>query len=69
MHREIVDWLTPNISAQISSVMLLRSYPQVTISASRKVSPRGRPDPLTQGLFEQFGNAYFKLVELLPGQT
>ena len=41
MHREIVDWLTSNISAQISSVMLLRSYPQVTISASRKVSSRG----------------------------
>src|ERR1700730_10342584 len=49
MHREIVDWLTSNISAQISSMMLLRSYPQATISASRKVSSRGRPDPLSQG--------------------
>ena len=38
MHREIVDWFTSNISAQISSVMLLRSYPQATISASRRVS-------------------------------
>src|SRR6266700_1023296 len=49
MYREIVDWPTSKISAQISSVMLLRAYPQATISASRKVSPRGRPFPLSHG--------------------
>jgi hypothetical protein len=41
MHREIVDWSTSNISAQVSSVMLLSSYPQASISVSRRVSPRG----------------------------
>src|SRR5581483_5510611 len=49
MYREIVDWPTSKISAQISSVMLLRAYPQATISASRKVSSRGRPFPLSHG--------------------
>src|ERR1700721_3685685 len=33
MHREMVDWSTPKISAHTSSVMLLRIYPLVTIGA------------------------------------
>jgi hypothetical protein len=45
MYREIVDWSTSKISAQISSVMLLRAYPLATMSASRRVSSRGRPFP------------------------
>ena len=45
MYREIVDWAISNISAQISSVILLRAYPQATISASLSVSSRGRPIP------------------------
>src|SRR5271156_5707599 len=49
MYREIVDWQTSKISAQTSSVMLLRAYPQATVSASRKVSSRGRPFPLSHG--------------------
>ena len=49
MHREMVDWFTSKISAQISSVMLLRAYPLVTISASRKVSSLVRPVPLAHG--------------------
>ena len=49
MYREIVDWSTSKISAQISSMMLLRAYPQATIRASRKVSSRGRPFPLSHG--------------------
>ena len=31
MYREIVDWSTSKISAQISSVMLLRAYPLATM--------------------------------------
>src|SRR6266516_5403364 len=38
MHREFVEWSTPKMSAHTSSVMLLRMYPLVTISASRKAS-------------------------------
>src|SRR5713226_4140744 len=49
MYREIVDWSTSKISAQISSVMLLRAYPLATMSASRRVSSRGRPFPLSHG--------------------
>ena len=41
MYREMVDWSTSNISAQISSVMLFLVYPQVTMSASRSVSSLG----------------------------
>jgi hypothetical protein len=35
-----VYWSTSNISAQVSSVILLRSHLQASISASRRVSPR-----------------------------
>src|SRR2546423_5757444 len=38
------------MSAHTSSMMFCRIYPQVTTSASRKVSSRGRPSPLFQGL-------------------
>src|SRR5579859_4510840 len=37
MHRDIVDWATSKIPAHTSSMMFCRIYPQVTISASRKV--------------------------------
>jgi DNA-binding CsgD family transcriptional regulator/tetratricopeptide (TPR) repeat protein len=43
MYRDIVDWATSKMSAHKSSMMFCRIYPQVTISASRKVSSRGRP--------------------------
>jgi hypothetical protein len=45
MYREIVDWSTSKISAHTSSMMFWRRYPQVTTSASRKVSSLGRPVP------------------------
>ena len=69
MYREIVDWSTSKISAQISSVMLLRAYPQATISASRKVSARGRPVSLVPWFFEQFVDAFLQLVKLLSIQS
>src|SRR6266540_5820016 len=37
------------MSAHTSSTMFCRRYPQVTTSASRKVSSRGRPSPLCHG--------------------
>src|SRR6266702_2279056 len=37
------------MSAHTSSTMFCRRYPQVTTSASRKVSSRGRPSPLSHG--------------------
>src|ERR1700678_242347 len=49
MYRDIVDWSTSKISAQISSVILLRLYPQVTMSASRRESSFCRPFPFRQG--------------------
>ena len=45
----IVDWPTSKISAHISSVMLLRAYPQVMITASRIASSLGRPFALSHG--------------------
>lgn len=49
MYLDIVDWSTAKISAHTSSMMFCRRYPQVTTSASRKVSSRGRPSPLSHG--------------------
>src|ERR1051326_1912584 len=49
MYRDIVDWAMSKISAHTSSVMFCRIYPQVTTSASRKVSSRGRPSSLSHG--------------------
>ena len=49
MYRDIVDWSTSKMSAHTSSIMFCRRYPQVTTSASRKVSSRGRPVPLSHG--------------------
>src|SRR5579863_2934982 len=49
MYRDIVDWATSKIPAHTSSMMFCRIYPQVTISASRKVSSRGRPSSLSHG--------------------
>src|SRR5918998_1114351 len=49
MYRDIVDWSTSKMSAHTSSMMFCRRYPQTTISASRKVSSRGRPSPLSHG--------------------
>src|SRR4249919_1807282 len=49
MYRDIVDWSTSKMSAHTSSMMFCRIYPQVTTSASRNVSSRGRPSPLSQG--------------------
>ena len=48
MYREIVAWSTSKIPAHTSSIICCRRYPQVTTSASRKVSSRGRPIPLSQ---------------------
>jgi len=45
MYRDIVDWATSKMSAHTSSMIFCRRYPQVTISASRKVNSRGRPSP------------------------
>ena len=47
MYREIVDWSTSNISAQISSVMLLRSYPQAQDSRHREMVYAGLGRDLT----------------------
>ena len=49
MYRDIVDWATSKMSAYTPSMMFCRMYPQVTISASRKVSSRGRPSSLSNG--------------------
>src|SRR4249919_2120931 len=49
MYRDIVDWSTSKMSAHTSSMMFCRIYPQVTTSASLKVSSRGRPSPLSHG--------------------
>src|SRR6266568_2099912 len=49
MYRDIVDWSMSKMSAHTSSTMFCRRYPQVTTSASRKVSSRGRPSPLSHG--------------------
>src|SRR5881392_2214518 len=49
MYREIVDWSTSKISAHTSSVMLCRTYPLATTSASRNVSSLGRPLGLRHG--------------------
>src|SRR5512142_829236 len=49
MYRDIVAWSTSKMSAHTSSIMCCRRYPQVTTSASRKVSSRGRLILLSQG--------------------
>src|SRR6516225_9804620 len=49
MYLDIVDWATPKMPAHTSSIMFCRRYPQVTTSASRKVSSRGRPSSLSHG--------------------
>ena len=54
MYREIVDWSTSKISAQISSVKIMRAYTHARIRASRKVSSRGTALPLVPWFFEQF---------------
>ena len=49
VYREIVDCAMSKISAHTSSTMFCRRHPQVTTSAARKVSSRGRPSPLSRG--------------------
>src|SRR5271165_5110202 len=48
--REIVGCEVPNISAQTSSIIFCRAYPDDTIMASRRVRSFGRPVPLSHGL-------------------
>ena len=69
MYRDIVDWATPKMSAHTSSMMFCRRYPQVTTSASRKVSSRGRPSPLSHGSSSSSAHAIFQLAELLFVQS
>jgi len=58
MYRDIVDWATPKMSAHTSSMMFCRRYPQVTTSASRRVSSRGRPSPLSHGSWSSPATRY-----------
>jgi hypothetical protein len=69
MYREIVAWCRPNISAQTSSVILLRPYPQ---GDYKRLAERQFPrptEPLIPWFSQQFLYAFFQFAELLAGQA